>query len=78
MCRDILPKQLEGFLNYVAYFSFMLSHLYTTGFAYYDEILYRPKDMKECTLLTLSLTISDKPVSFEQKYHVNLKINFTL
>jgi RNA polymerase sigma factor (sigma-70 family) len=78
MCKEYLPAQLTQFLNYLSYFCLLFSHIFTTGFAFYDGLLYDPKDAKECTLLTLAMTLSDKPIDTEKKYYVNMKLNLNL
>jgi RNA polymerase sigma factor (sigma-70 family) len=75
-CKDILPKQLGNYYSYISYFSLLFSHIFSTGFAYYDGKLYKPKNETDCTLLTLNMTLSNKPVSTKQVFSVNLKINF--
>jgi len=56
VCKDCLPKQIEGLLEVVSLTSFMSCSLQATGFAYYDGKLYVPKDTDDYTMLTASVT----------------------
>jgi len=58
MCKECLPKQLEGFWDYVSYWSLLFTHFYAAGFAYYDGGLYIPEgDTGDYTMLTLNVTV---------------------
>jgi len=56
MCKECLPKQLEGFLDMVSIISFIGCNLYATGFAYYDGKLFVPEGVSDYTLLTVNVT----------------------
>jgi len=77
MCKAHLPKQLNGFIDFVSYLSLSLSNFFTMGFAYYDGKLYIPENTNDYTLLTLNVTVSDKPENRTHKRSVILKINYT-
>jgi len=77
MCKNILPKQLNDSLDYIAYFSLLFSHFYTTGFAFYDGKLYQPQEENEYTLLTLCMTCAEREINLKQKSIVNMNISFT-
>ena len=57
--KTLLPHQLHQYRNYSLYLSFLVCHVVTIGFAYYDGKIYKPKDEIELSRMTLSITISD-------------------
>jgi len=75
MCRGCLPKHLESNLDFISYFCLLFSQFYITGFAFYDGRLFEPPD-DDYTLLTLNMTVSDKPVNSVNKSVVRLRINY--
>jgi len=77
MCKECLPRQLEGYLDFITYLSLSFSHFYTTGFAFLDELLAIPDNSNDYTTLTLIITASDKPKKSIHKDAVKIKINFT-
>jgi len=75
MCRDYLPKQLDNYLDFISYFCLKYSHFFTTGFAFYDEKLFIPEDTTDYTMLTLSMTVADKPEENKHNHSYRLIIN---
>jgi len=76
MCRACLPIQLDNYLDFISYFCLKYSHLFFTGFAFYDGKLFKPRNATDYTLQTLSMTISDEPIENIQKSTVKLIFNF--
>jgi len=68
MCKDCLPKQLGGYLDFISYFCLKYGHLFITGFAFYDKKLFIPKDTNDFTMLTLSITVAEKPAESNHIY----------
>jgi len=74
MCKEYIPPQLRFFEKYISYYCLFFSHLYTTGFAFYDGKMYRPKSEMESILLTLGVTTSNKQLNEKQKITLRHKI----
>ncbi|MCL2064743.1 MAG: sigma-70 family RNA polymerase sigma factor [Candidatus Cloacimonetes bacterium] len=74
-CKAILPDQLSSSLGYYIYFGMMFSHIFTTGFAYYDGKLYQPKNENETLVLTVNITTNDEQKNVKPKYTVRLRID---
>jgi len=56
MCKECLPKQIEGLLDVVSFISLIGCHVGALGFAYYDGKLFIPQDTDDYTLQTVSVT----------------------
>ena len=70
--KKLLPPQLHQYRNYYIYMSFLISHVFTIGCAYYDGKIYKPKDDTELSRMTLSITVSDRQKINENKNFVLL------
>ncbi|MCL2063969.1 MAG: RNA polymerase sigma factor [Candidatus Cloacimonetes bacterium] len=83
-CKAILPEQLTQKsigtidstknLGYYTYFALMFSHIFTTGFAYYDGKLYQPKNENETLVLTVNITTKEEKTNNKPKYRIKIKI----
>jgi len=59
MCKECLPKQLDGLLDLVSFISLIGCHVGALGFAYYDGKLFIPQDTDDLTLQTVSVTVGN-------------------
>jgi len=57
MCKEVLPKQVDDYLDWISLQCIGESAFFTTGFAFYDGKLFVPKDKDDFTLMTLSVTV---------------------
>jgi hypothetical protein len=55
--NEIQPKHLENYTDYNIFIAALRCLCLTIEFAFYDGKLYKPKNEKECVLLTLGVTV---------------------
>jgi len=64
MVKEVLPKQVEDYLDFVSYNSLTFYiNMFTTGFAFYDGRLSAAEGQGDFTMLTLSITTANSKVN---------------